>query len=200
MTSDVLIPRPETEGLVEASLELLGGRDEPVVVDVGTGSGCIALSLAADIAVSRVHAIDLSAAALVVARENARRLGLEGRVTFHQGDLLQPVDRLFGTIDLIVSNPPYVDPEEAGSLAPEVRDHEPAQALFPPGDRLAVYRRLFPGAGAALAAGGALVLEIGHGMAPEVSALARESGFVVDRVLPDLQGIPRTLVAHRGAA
>lgn len=200
VTSDVLIPRPETEGLIEASLEVLSGRKAPVVVDVGTGTGCIALSLAADLATARVHAVDVSAAALAVARENARRLGLEGRVTFHRGDLLEPVAPLRGMIDLIVSNPPYVDPQEAAGLAPEVRDHEPALALFPPGNRLTVYRRLVPEAAAALAPGGVLVLEIGQGMAPEVSALAGECGFAVERVLPDLQGIARTVVARRGPA
>lgn len=182
------------------SLEVLAGRESPVVVDVGTGTGCIALSLAAEVAGARVHAVDVSAAALDVARANLLRLGVEGRVTFHLGDLLEPVARLWGTVDLIVSNPPYVDPQEAASLAPEVRDHEPALALFPPGDRFAVYRRLVPEAARALVAGGTLVLEIGQGMAPGVTALAEASGFRVDRVLPDLQGIARTVVAHLGPA
>ena len=111
VTPAVLIPRPETELLVETSLELLKDVERPLIVDVGTGSGCIALSLAAERPDAEVHAIDISAPALAVARENARRLGLEGRVAFHHGDLLEPVAHLAGRIDLVVSNPPYVDPD-----------------------------------------------------------------------------------------
>ena len=114
VTPAVLIPRPETELLVETSLELLKDVERPLIVDVGTGSGCIALSLAAERPDAEVHAIDISAPALDVARENARRLGLEGRVAFHHGDLLQPVAHLAGRIDLVVSNPPYVDPADRG--------------------------------------------------------------------------------------
>ncbi len=196
VTSDVLIPRPETELLVEAGLELLRGLSGPVVVDVGTGSGCIALSLAAERPDAVVHAVDLSTAALVVARENARRLGLLDRVVFHEGDLLEPVPSLAGTVSLVVSNPPYVDAGEASSLAPEVRDHEPAGALFPPGDRYSIYRRLAPAAAAALAPAGSLILEVGLGMADEVSRICESAGLAVGRVLPDLQGIPRVVVAR----
>jgi release factor glutamine methyltransferase len=199
VTSDVLIPRPETELLVEAGLELLRGRPGPAVVDVGTGSGCIALSLADERPDAVVHAVDVSAAALVVARENARRLGLLDRVVFHEGDLLEPVRSLVGSLSLVVSNPPYVDASEASSLQPEVREHEPAQALFPPGDRYSIYRRLAPAAALALAPGGGLILEVGCGMALEVSRICESAGLSVSGVLPDLQGIPRAIVARTPA-
>ena len=197
VTPDVLIPRPETEGVVDAALASLHHVQAPLVVDVGTGSGCIALSIAADLPGARVHGSEISPAALEIALENARRLGVEERVTFHLGDLLEPLRSLAGSVDLVVSNPPYVDPEAAGSLAPEVQDHEPAQALFPPGDAYAVYRRLIPQAADILGPRGALVLEIGLGMEPQVAALARQAGLHVEPAIPDLQGIPRVLVAHR---
>jgi release factor glutamine methyltransferase len=199
VSPDVLIPRPETELLVEAALEDLRDTPGPTVVDVGTGSGCLALSLAAERPDAAVHAIDVSEAALAVARENARRLGLESRVTFHLGDLLGSVRSLRGRIQLVVSNPPYVDPSEAASLAPEVRDHEPTLALFPPGDRYSVYRRLAPAAAAALGHDGALMLEVGLGMAEEVRRICEASGLAVQQVKNDLQGIPRAIVARRMA-
>jgi release factor glutamine methyltransferase len=197
VTPDVLIPRPETELLVEASLQALAGTARPVIVDVGTGSGCVALSLAAERPDSIVHAIDISPAALAVARENARRLGLDDRVAFHQGDFLTPAPVAPGTAHLIVSNPPYVGLSEIPGLAPEVRDHEPRQALVPPDDRYGAYRRIAPQALPLLAPGGALVLEVGRGMAEAVVALCQAAGFRVRSVLDDLQGIPRTVVTGK---
>jgi release factor glutamine methyltransferase len=194
VTPDVLIPRPETEVLVEACLDELRGRVAPRIVDVGTGSGCIAVSLALERPDAEVHAVDGSAAALDVARENARRLGA-GRVELHEGDLLGPVAGLF---DLVASNPPYVDASEIAGLQPEVRDHEPLQALVPPGgDRYAVYARLVPDAARALRPAGSLVLEIGQGMEGEVTRICQAAGLLPARVLADLQGIHRTLVARR---
>jgi release factor glutamine methyltransferase len=195
VTPDVLIPRPETELIVEEGLRRLRDKASPVVVDVGTGSGCIALSLAAERRDAEVFGIDLSPAALTVAAENARRLGLEGRVRLLEGDLLAPVVALHGSIDLLASNPPYLDARDA--LAPEVRDHEPALALFPPGDALSVYRRLVPQAATALGPGGTLLLEVGLAMADDVAHLCEAAGLRVDRILPDLQAIPRTVVARR---
>lgn len=195
VTPDVLIPRPETELIVEAALDLLTDLRNPVLVDVGTGSGCIALSLAAERPDAIVHAIDVSTAALDVARENARRLGLETRVSFHLGDLLDPVAGRERRIDLVASNPPYVD--RADSVAPEVRDHDPGVALFPPGDRFSVYRRLAPQARRLLRRGGWLVVEIGQGMDSEAAAICEGAGLRVVKVLRDLQSIPRTLVARR---
>jgi release factor glutamine methyltransferase len=197
VTRDVLIPRPETERLVETSLEILKDVARPLIVDVGTGSGCIALSLAAERPDAVVHAIDISPAALAVAVENARRLGLEGRVAFHLGDLLAPLAPLAGRVDLVVSNPPYVDPADRDTLAPEVRDHDPALALFPPGDPISLYRRLAEAAASCLRAGGWLVVEIGQGQAAAVEALCRDEGLVAARCDRDLAGIPRCLAARR---
>ncbi len=194
---DVLIPRPETELIVEAAVERLRAASSPVLVDVGTGSGCIALSVAAELPGARVYATDVSPAALSVARQNASRLGSEGRVSFHEGDLLAPV-REFAPFDLVASNPPYVDPAEIAGLSPEVRDHEPRLALVPPGDdACGIYRRLVPEAYAVLKPAGVLLLEIGQGMAKSVTAICSGAGLVVEDVLLDLQRIPRTVVARR---
>ena len=197
VTPAVLIPRPETELLVETSLELLKDVERPLVVDVGTGTGCIALSLAFERPDAEVHATDVSEPALAVAALNARRLGLESRLAFHHGDLLEPLAHLAGRIDLIVSNPPYVDPGGRESLAPEVRDHEPTVALFPPGDPLSVYRRLASASASCLCPGGFLVVELGHGQAASVEALCRTDGLVPTRLDRDLGGIPRTLTVRR---
>ena len=197
VTPDVLIPRPETEILVETALGLLLGVARPVIVDVGTGSGCIALSLAAERPDAVVRATDVSAAALAVARENARRLGLEDRVAFHEGDLLEPVSAESGGVDLVVSNPPYVDAGDRDSLAPEVRDHEPAISLFAPGDALSVYRRLAIAAAQVLRPGGWLVVEVGAGQAEAVRAIFEGAGLRVGATIPDLQAIPRVVTARR---
>jgi release factor glutamine methyltransferase len=192
----VLTPRPETEVLVETCLGLLRGTDRPLIVDVGTGSGCIALSIAAERPDAVVHAIDLSEAALAVARENAVRLALEGRVAFHRGDLLAPVSDLAGRIDLVASNPPYVDEADRESLAPEVRDHEPAVALFAPGDPLSLYRRLAADASLALRAGGSLAVEVGVGQAESVVGILGEAGLEPAPPVPDLQAIARVVVGR----
>ena len=197
VSPDVLIPRPETELLVESGLDLVQRTNRPVVVDVGTGSGCLALSLAFERGDALVHAIDVSAKALEVARENAQRLGLAERVSFHEGDLLAPVADLAGSIDLLVSNPPYVGADEIETLAPEVRDHEPRAALVPPGERFSVYRRLAPELGRFLRPGGHCILEVGAGMADEVSRILGNAGLPVDRVVPDLAGVPRAVIASR---
>ena len=197
VTPDVLIPRPETELLVETALELLRGVDGPLIVDVGTGSGCIALSLAAERPDACVHATDVSAPALDVARDNARRLGLEGRVAFHLGQILEPVNGLEGKIDFVVSNPPYVDASERDGLAPEVRDHEPEIALFPPSDALSVYRRLVPVACVWLRPGGFLAVEIAPTLVDAVTDLFVGAGFEDVRVANDLAGRARLVRGRR---
>jgi release factor glutamine methyltransferase len=199
VTRDVLIPRPETELLVETALELMRAVERPLVVDVGTGSGCIALSLAAERADAELHATDVSAPALEVARENARRLGLEGRVAFHRGQLLEPVKALAGRGDLVVSNPPYVDPGERDALAPEVREHEPGLALFPPGDALSIYRRLVPDAIAWLRPGGFLLVEIAPTLADAVVLLFAGAGFEDVRAADDLAGRARAVRGRKSA-
>ncbi|HVO11555.1 MAG TPA: peptide chain release factor N(5)-glutamine methyltransferase [Vicinamibacteria bacterium] len=199
VTPEVLVPRPETELLVEIALERMPELHRPLVVDVGTGSGCIALSLAEARPDAEVHATDISPAALAVARENASRLGLPDRVRFHQGDLLQPLGPLLGRLDLVVSNPPYVAEEDRPTLAPEVRDHEPALALFAPERGLAVHRRLAAEAAAALRPGGALVVELGSGQQAAVAGFCTAASLEVAEVRADLAGIPRGLVAVKRA-
>jgi len=201
VTPEVLIPRAETELLVEAALGAVATVSGPVVVDVGTGSGCIALSIAAERADAIVHAGDVSDAALRVAAENARILGLEHRVVLSRGDLLEPFTALRGAVDLVLSNPPYVDPSEWSSLMPEVRNHEPTSALLPGdgNDRYHVYRRLAPQARDLLRPGGSLIVEIGRGMEDEVGRMCTAAGLRVMRVIRDLQDIPRVIVASSEA-
>lgn len=192
---DVLIPRPETEHLVETAIELASGFSAPRVVDVGTGSGAIAVALAHRLPQAVVTAVDVSASALEVARGNAERHGVAGRIRFLEGDLLASVAG--EQFDLVVSNPPYVPESDRDSLAVEVRDYEPAQALFAGEDGLAVYRRLIPLAWAALISGSYLVLEIGHGQKAGIRALLTGRGFQAIRFHDDLRGIPRVAAARR---
>jgi release factor glutamine methyltransferase len=192
---DVLIPRPETEHLVEKAIELARGFERQRIADIGTGSGAIAVALASQLPNARIHATEKSTAALKVARANATRNGVAERVRFHEGDLLAPVaGKLF---DLIVSNPPYVPESDRDSLAVEVRDYEPAQALFAGPDGLKIYRRLIPVAFGALFHGRYLALEIGFGQEVAVNALLAAAGFIGIEFTKDLQGIPRVAIARR---
>jgi release factor glutamine methyltransferase len=203
VTADVLTPRPETELLVDAALAILDARGAPElpaaipplrVVDVGTGSGCIAVTLAAERPAVLVAATDASAAALGIARANARDLGVADRVVFREADLLGDLD---WTPDLIVANLPYVPEGDRASLAPEVARFEPAAALFAGADGLDAIRRLIPAAARALAPGGALILEVGIGQAATVSDLIAATGnFDAARTYDDLQGIPRVVIAR----
>ena len=197
VTPDVLIPRPETELLVEIALERLAGLSAPIVVDVGTGSGCIALSIALERKDAEVWAVDVSAAALAVAAENAQRLGAVGRVRILQSDLLAAVRDMAGRVDLVVSNPPYVDPAEIPGLEPEVRDHEPRGALHALEGHDALYARLAREAASVLRPGGALAVEIGAGMEPVVRGLLGAAGLRVAMVRNDLSGTARAVVAER---
>jgi len=197
VTPDVLVPRPETEILVQAALELMREREAPVMVDVGTGSGCIALSIAAERPDAVVHAVDVSPAALAVARENARRLGLAARVEMHEGDLLEPVAHLEGRADLVISNPPYVDPAELPTLAPEVRDHEPRRALLADEPPYGIYRRLAGASTRLLRPGGHLLVEVGEGMAPAVAQAFGAAGLAQVETRPDLAGIARAVLGRR---
>jgi release factor glutamine methyltransferase len=193
VTPDVLIPRPETEHLVEKVLELAANFAAPRIVDVGTGSGCIAIALAHKLPHAAVTAIDLSTAALAVAEENAKRNGVA--IRFLEGDLLAPVaDERF---EIVVSNPPYVPATDRSTLAVEVREYEPALALFAGDDGLEVYRRLIPAAFDALIPGGFVVLEIGCGLSPAITELLTRTGFEQIEFVPDLQGIPRVACARR---
>jgi release factor glutamine methyltransferase len=197
VTPAVLIPRPETEVLVETALELLRDARGPLLADVGTGSGCVALSLAAERPDAEVHGVDLSPEALAVARQNARRLGLAERVRWHEGDLLEPLRGLAGRLTLVASNPPYVGADELAGLEPEVREHEPRLALAPPGERHSLYGRLAEQAYELLEPGGWLAVEIGQGMQDEVTGLMAAAGFAIARVVPDLRSIPRAVAARK---
>jgi release factor glutamine methyltransferase len=194
VTRDVLIPRPETEHLVETAIQIVQGSEAARIVDVGTGSGAIAIALAKALPSAQVTAIDLSEAALAIARENAERNGV--KVRFLQGDLLEPVAR--EAFSLIVSNPPYVPESERPTLSVEVRDYEPAMALFAGPDGLDIYRRFISQAFSSLYAYGHILIEIGYGQAEAVRALLEESGFFNVRFVPDLQGIPRVVDAMCG--
>lgn len=191
VSPDVLIPRPETEGLVSEALAVLSRATEvpSAIVDVGTGSGCVAITLAAERPDLLVTATDVSAPALNLARQNAADLGVTGRVAFVRGSLLDPVE---GAIELIVSNPPYVPTTDRDALAPEVRDHEPALALFAGVDGLDVIRALVAAADRRLSPGGWLLFEMGAGQADGVADLAATTERLeLMHIRPDLQGISR---------
>lgn len=196
----VLIPRPETEGLVEEVLRWAAARSEPPdVLEIGTGSGAIALSLRREGTFGRVVATDVSAEALAVARANAERTGVE-EVEWRLGDALTPLgeDERF---DVLVSNPPYVALADREALQPEVVDHEPAGALFSGPDGLDLLRILVREGAARVRPGGLLALEIGAAQGPAVLALARESGaWTAERVGSDLSGRDRYLLAARGGS
>ena len=237
VSSGVLIPRPETELVVDEALSALSeiaarktpgaslrseraeacpesaglkpGGDEgpcealeeqprpaaPRVADVGTGSGCLAVTLALESPTARITATDISDAALAVAVENALRLGVEGRIAFRRTSLLGGA---VGAFDVIVSNPPYVPARDRLALAPDVRDYEPATALFGGDDGLDVIRALLPAAARALAPGGWLVMEIGADQAERLSDLVGATGGLsLVRIAPDLAGIPRVVVARQ---
>jgi release factor glutamine methyltransferase len=195
----VLAPRPETEIVVEAALECLDAAERaevpgpPIVVDVGTGSGCLAVSLAVARPAVTVVATDISQAALSVAARNAARHGVGDRILFRQASLLDGVD---GPVRLIVSNPPYISTRDIPGLAPEVRSWEPLEALDGGEDGLDVVRALLADAPRVLAPGGWLIMEFGYGQQVEVEALARSSALELVRIVNDLQRIPRTLVAR----
>lgn len=195
VTPDVLIPRPETEHVVEKVLEFAARFSQPRIIDVGTGSGAIALALAHHLPCARITATDIWAHALDLAHSNAGSNGVSNRIRFLPGDLFDPVAK--EQFEIVVSNPPYVSHNDRDSLAVEVRNHEPALALFAGEDGLEVFRRLIPAAFAALAPGGFVVLEIGYGQEAAIRELLSASGFDQIEFTSDLQGIPRVASAHR---
>jgi release factor glutamine methyltransferase len=203
VTPAVLIPRPETEHLVEAVLKLLPA-DKPVkIADIGTGSGAIAIALAVHLPQAEITALDLSVGALAVAAANARKHNVSNRIHFLQSDLLSALSRnevhagSSHSFDAVVSNPPYVPESDRATLHPQVRDHEPATALFAGPDGLDLYRRLIPQAHAALKSNGLLALEIGHGQREAVAELLQTWHGV--SFVDDLQQIPRIAFARKPA-
>jgi release factor glutamine methyltransferase len=195
VTPDVLIPRPETELLVEETLRLAASLDQPVIIDVGTGSGCIAVTLARELEDAQVIALDISPAALAVARRNARRNGVEDRIELLESDLLRGVNPDCKA-DFILSNPPYVAASELPTLQREVRDWEPHVALTDFADGLRFYRRLLTEAPSYLKPGGYLLFEMGYQQAEAIKALVDCNVWREPKALRDWQGIERTLVLH----
>jgi release factor glutamine methyltransferase len=195
VTREVLVPRPETEALAEQAWKLLGGLGAaaPEVLDLGTGSGCLAITLAVKCPGARIHAVDLAEAALEVARENARHHAVLDRIGFHRSDAfaaLPPGLRF----DLIVANPPYIPRAEIATLMPEVRDHDPRLALDGGEDGLDFFRRLAVEAGSWLRPAGRMLLEFGDGQEPALRSVFAGHNWIVERVEADYSGQPRILV------
>jgi len=191
----VLIPRPETELIVEAALDIVPSRASATIADVCTGCGCVAVALARERPTARLIATDISEEALAVARRNARRHGVADRVEVLRGDLLEPIR---AACDLIVANPPYVAARVRPALQPEVRDHEPNVALFGGDDGLTMIERLVLDAPARIRPGGSLVFEFGFGQDEEIERmLAQSTELTLIALKRDLQGIARTAVARR---
>ena len=194
VTAAVLIPRPETEHLVEAVLHRLPQNQPLRIVDIGTGSGAIAIALAVHLPQAHITALDLSPEALKIAQANAETHNVANRITFLQSDLLSAIANE-GPYDAIVSNPPYIPQTDHPTLHPEVRDHEPHTALFAGDEGLDIYRRLIPQAHTLLKPNGLIALEIGHGQRDALAALLY--GWHNVNFVDDLQHIPRVALATR---
>jgi release factor glutamine methyltransferase len=194
LNEETLIPRPDTESVVEAALERIDARRERScrVLDIGTGSGAIAISIARERPLCEVHATDISEAALQVARRNAERN--EATVRFHRADLTSGLESLNETVDLLVSNPPYVKCSEIPKLLPEVRDWDPHTALDGGPDGLAYYRRIFAETPALLRQGADVILEVGDGQADAVLELGSRAGFTPLGSRLDLAGTSRAVL------
>ena len=218
VTPDVLIPRPETEHLIEVALDRLALRelraDRPqkttgegfLIADIGTGSGCIAVALAKELPQATIYATDISAAALAVARRNAARHSVADRIHFLESDLSRPLPQsalrqtdhgVSKNFDLLVSNPPYIPRCDANTLAPEVRDHEPAIALYGGEEGYELYASLVALAAVHLKPGGIFVAELGHDSLPAVQPLLDSNHWTSVGVTNDLAGIPRVIAAER---
>ena len=193
VTPDVLIPRPETELLVEAALEFSGSS----LCDVGTGSGCIAVTLLCELPEARAVAIDKSPAALQIAKLNARTLAVSERATFVTSDCFDALDPSEFQFDLIASNPPYVAEAIVAGLQREVRDHEPMIALSPGPDGLSMIRRLLQDAPPFLKPSGHLIMEIGFDQGEAVQRLINGEHWHLVGLRPDLQGIPRIVILRK---
>jgi len=199
VTPDVLIPRPETEILVEEVIRwvknrpLTGGHP---LVDLGTGSGCIAIALAKSLPGVQILATDISGNALAIARRNARRLGVDQQITFVKGDLFEPLKKLgVGQVDVILSNPPYIPADELQTLAPEVKDHEPRIALEGGPDGLDICRRIIQEAPGYLLFGGVLMMEIGWKQAKPLRAWIHQQALPWElEFKKDLSGIERVMI------
>lgn len=195
VTPAVLIPRQETEILVEAALSVLQKLETPMVADIGLGSGCVAVAIAVSLPTALIYGTESSPEALAVARRNAERLGVADRVRFLEGDLLSPVSRM--RFDMIVSNPPYIPSGEFECLQPEVSKYEPREALHGGPDGLDVHRRLAAESPAYLKPGGSIAVEVGVGQSRTVEAMLQENGFGNVRFVQDYAGIERVVIGER---
>lgn len=195
VTSDVLTPRPDSETLVEAVLAAIPDRGRKLrILDLGVGSGCLLLALLHELPQANGLGVDRSARALVIARQNARALGLEGRASFRAGDWGEGIAEVF---DVVVSNPPYVPSDDIETLDPEVAEHEPWLALDGGPDGLDCYRRLVGQLGYLVQPGGIVALEVGRGQAAAVARLVRDAGFGAVTTHKDLGGVARVVFARR---
>lgn len=195
VTRDVLIPRPETELLVEAALQVMNA--DAVICDVGTGSGCIAITLLCERSDARAVAVDVSEAALNIARQNSREHSVQQRIDFVLSDCFSAFDERVSEFDLIVSNPPYVSADALPGLQREVRDHEPLVALSPGDDGLSVIRRLLHDSPRLLRENGHLLMEIGFDQGEKVRQLVDPEVWTLKEIRPDLQCIPRIVVLQK---
>lgn len=192
VTPATLDPRPDSETLVETALALLRDVPHPRILDLGTGTGCLLLSVLHERQDATGLGADISREALAVAEANAARLGLSGRAGFHQGSWTDGVEGLF---DLVISNPPYIRRSDIATLDREVREHDPLLALDGGEDGLAAYRALAAAIPDVLTQTGQAVIELGAGQGAEVQSVFESAGMAVLRIVPDLSGIPRALVA-----
>ncbi len=201
VTPDVLIPRPETELIIESALRSVKDRNKPLrIIDLCTGSGCIAVSLAKELPQARTLATDTSPQAISIARGNARRQDVADRIRFFEGDLFGPLEELdiHGQVDIIVSNPPYVSSGDFSALQPEVRDYEPKTALLAGPDGTQVQRRIIHEASRFLIKHGLLIMEMGLGQAGPLSHLIRQrKDYGSLEILKDLAGIDRVIIAKK---
>lgn len=208
VTPDVLIPRPETELLVEEAIKIVSSKNKKAlpltahcssltILDLCAGSGCIAIALAKEIPACKIYAADISERALAVARENAEGHCVADRITFLQGDLLEPINGMNIKADIIVSNPPYISKKMMEGLEPEVKDYEPAAALYGGDDGLDFYRRIVSEAPKYLTAGGCLMFEMGYGQAEEIKKLIEQNkAFERIDIKKDFAGIDRVIEAQ----
>jgi release factor glutamine methyltransferase len=200
VTPDVLIPRPETELVVESAIKRGTTTATPVFVDLCTGSGCIAVSLAREHPRARIFAMDRSEAALHIARRNARQNGVADRIRFLEGDLLEPLSEtdLVGRVDVIATNPPYIRSDERPTLQPEVRDFEPEMALIAGPDGTEIAERIINDAPNYLRSGGSLIMEMGMGQTNALRKIIAAAGaYTEPEVLKDLAGIERVIIAKK---
>lgn len=200
VTPAVLIPRPETEFIVEACISEAAGKTAPIIIDLCTGSGCIAVSLAREMPTARIFATDASHGALTIARQNAARHGVSGSIRFLEGDLFAPLLELNiqGAVDIIAANPPYISSEDAAGLQPEVRYYEPKEALVAGPQGTEIQRRIIESAPKFLKSGGVLVMEMGANQADALKGMIyKGAAFKDPQVLKDLAGIERVIIARR---